>query len=159
MASTLTVDNIEGATTSTLVKVPGHVINSATHSDGTQISVSSTGVNTIMTMNYTPVSSTSKLHIHFVAPRYSSAGGTWGGSGQLYIYQDGVQVWTGEHDGTITNEAQSLTYTGHYVSGNLTAGQQYAFSIRYNNTVGYSQTTNFNRSPRKTTMTILEIED
>ena len=68
MGSTLTVDNIVGATTSSTTNIPGHVIQVVETRNSTQYTGSSTGTAVFMTeLAITPKLATSKLfcNIHF----------------------------------------------------------------------------------------------
>ena len=65
MASTLTVDNIQGATASTKVAIPGHVINTqSVNFTGTQDTTGASFVDiTNLALTLTPASSTSKFYV------------------------------------------------------------------------------------------------
>ena len=66
MASTLTVDNIVGATSSNTVSVPGHVIQVVQSTLATETSTTSTTFsNTGLSLSITPNSSTSKILVMF----------------------------------------------------------------------------------------------
>jgi len=66
MASTLTVDNIVGATSASTIHIPGHVIQVVQSTFATETaSTSSTFSNTGLSLSITPKSNTSKIMVMF----------------------------------------------------------------------------------------------
>jgi hypothetical protein len=66
MASTLTVDNIVGATSASTIHIPGHVIQVVQSTLATETaSTSSTFSNTGLSLSITPKSNTSKIMVMF----------------------------------------------------------------------------------------------
>ena len=62
MASTLTVDNIVGATNASSIHIPGHVIQVVEFRASTQLETTSASyLNTALTISITPLSNTSKI--------------------------------------------------------------------------------------------------
>ena len=139
-------------TTGTVLQVQ-HSIFSTT----TTIS-SAASPTSIMSVVITPKSSTSKMVIHACVPRYTPGNAsTWSGSGGLYLYEDGVKVQDGEHDGTVTAESQSHTLNLLFVSGSNPSGNPVTYNLRYKPTLGNAGH-QLNRAPRKSIMVVTEID-
>lgn len=65
MASTLTVDNIVGATAAGTIHIPGHVVQYQ-HTSTTTATTIAAGANTdLLTINFTPKSSTSLIRVEY----------------------------------------------------------------------------------------------
>ena len=166
MSSILKVDQIQLSNGNTPtagdlgLNQSGNVLQMKSNVVGTATTISSNATPIeVISVSITPKSSTSKLVIHTSVPRYTPGNvGSWSGSGGLFLYENNVSVQDGEHDGTITTEAQSHTLNMSWVSGNKTAGTQYTYSVRYKPTLGTANH-DINRSPRKTIVWVLEIED
>ena len=101
MASTLTVDNIQGATTAGKIHIPGHVINTqSVNFTGVQVTQSSSFVDiTNLTLTLTPASSTSKFHVVCNIAASSSQNFAF-----FRVVRNGVQVLTPD---TVGNRASS----------------------------------------------------
>ena len=105
MGSTLTVDNIVGATSSDKIHIPGHVIQiqSTTKTD-TQSITGTTAVD-VLTVTITPKSATSKIYIKCDL-NFTSRNGTTNSTGERYAYaklfRDSTQIALGDAAGSRT---------------------------------------------------------
>ena len=131
MASTLTVDNIEGATASDKVMIPGHVVQVVTGTS-TTLSVTQTGqtiVDTGLAVNITPTSSTSKI---FVTSSFNGGGDVQGAGAVFYIYRDSTKIMGQGGDYTASGGS---SYGGHALSilDSPATTSQITYKIRFHN--------------------------
>jgi len=99
MGSTLTVDNIVGATTAANVKLPaGYVVQVVTGTTNTQRQITSTSfVTTSLTATITPKFSTSKILVMVNIGLYHASGGIQNAAGELAIYRGSSAISTKAH--------------------------------------------------------------
>jgi len=78
MASTLTVDNIVGATAAGTIHIPDHVIQYKHTSTTTATTIAASANTNLLTINFTPKSSTSLIRVeyHFSNLRKTTGAGT-----------------------------------------------------------------------------------
>ena len=102
MASTLTVDNIVGASSSSTIHIPGHIIGYVNHDYNSQFVVNSSSYVTAgLTVSYAAKFANSKLRIYYQIPceRYNGSANAEV-IGQTTLYIDGSQnssSYTGLH--------------------------------------------------------------
>ena len=161
MGSTLTVDNIRGATSSSNIHIPGHVVQVVHFTTSTAVSTSSTSaVVTNLSGSITPKYSTSHIYVilHqrvFANPSASSAGdwelqrSTDGGSTFSQIY---VRGRTGLTDNTGGNDVQASTMFKDTPA--ITTAVNYRTTIRNNAGSGIMYV---NLDGAQATMTLMEI--
>jgi len=122
MASTLTVDNIEGATSSSAVKIPGHVIQVVQKIDKDITTITNSGSHATfvtcgnLSQSFTPKSNTSKVYLS--ASVWVSAAGT---ADRLGFFKFGG----GNAADGVANAASNRTraLAGHYFAGGADATQ------------------------------------
>lgn len=114
MASTLTVDNIVGATSASNIHIPGHVIGFAHSSHNSQQTfTSSTFASTGLSVSYTAKSATSLICVEYHIPQeqYDSSANDEV-IGETALYLDGSSVGTTHQ--TI-NTMQNMLRSGNQV--------------------------------------------
>jgi len=93
MASTLTVDNIVGATSSSAVKIPGHVIQVVQGTYSTQTDSSNNGaVATGLSVNITPKYNNSKILVKYSLPLRNGVNSN--NYILVYLYRDSSSIGT-----------------------------------------------------------------
>ena len=131
MASTLTVDNIQGATASNTVHIPGHVIQVVTNTYSTlNVTVTGTAItDSGLFVNITPTSATSKI---FVTSSFNGGGDTAGQGAVFYIYRDSTKIMG--QGGDYTGSGGS-SFGGHALSilDSPATTSQIAYKIRFHN--------------------------
>ena len=137
MASTLTVDNIVGATTASTVHAPGHVIQVQSVASSAQLTLSSTNtwVATGIQLNITPKFSNSKIFVT-LAFSYRTSNGTNNSNFTLYR---GTTNLLHSTKGTGTLFSGSSYYQGHQTisfldSPNTTSSTSYQLRMMGNTT-------------------------
>lgn len=132
MASTLTVDNIVGATSSSNIHIPGHVIGYVNHDYNTQQVVSSTSyITTGLTVTYAAKYANSKLRISYQIPMEQyDAGINSEVIAQTTLYIDGSQYsssYTGLH--TMENLKRSGSTIGEEFTLNASDTNSHTYTI------------------------------
>lgn len=112
MASTLTVDNIQGATATDKVMIPGHVVQVVTSTAPTlNVTVTGTAItDSGLFVNITPTSATSKI---FVTSSFNGGSDAAGAGAVFYIYRDSTKIMG---QGGDYSSAGGSTYGGHALS-------------------------------------------
>lgn len=131
----------------------GSVIQVVTYPWTTGTTINADGEQVLISGDIT-VQANSKIVCLSNIAHYSGAGSAWFGAWQCAIYENGTLVCDGEHVGTITSEAQSHQIPTMYTSPAKAAGT-YTYSTRGHRVTGGSH--EFNRSPRMSTMILMEI--
>lgn len=162
MGSTLTVDNIVGATSSSAIKIPGHVVQVVHFTTSTAVTTSSTSIiATNLSGTITPKYSTSHIYVilHqrvFANPSAGGSAGDWGlerstdgGSTFSQIY---VRGRTGLTDNTGGCDVQASTMFKDTPA--ITTAVNYRTTIRNN---AGSGTMYVNLDSAQATMTLMEI--
>ena len=132
MASTLTVDSIVGAASSSTIHIPGHIIGYVNHDYNTQQVISSTSyVTTGLTVSYAAKFANSKLRISYQIPceQYNSGANTEV-IGQTTLYIDGSQNasnYTGLH--TMENNKRSGSTIGEEFTLNASDTSSHTYTI------------------------------
>ena len=141
MASTLTVDNIEGATASNTVHIPGHVIQVVTGTTTAQATTTGQGiVDTGLSVNITPTSNTSKV---YVTTSFNGGTDNAGAGGVFYIFRDSTQIMMQGSDYT---SAGGSSYGGHalIILDSPATTSQITYKLRFENQSAGSYTARFN---------------
>ena len=142
MASTLTVDNIVGASSSSTIHIPGHIIGYVNHDYNTQQVISSTSyITTGLTVSYAAKSANSKLRISYQIPceQYDSNSNAEV-IGQTTLYIDGSvnsTSYTGLH--TMENMKRSGSTIGEEFTLNASDTNSHTYTI-YAKTTGQQLT-------------------
>lgn len=155
MASTLTVDNIVGATSASKVMIPGHVVQVVQSQIATTASTASTSnVASGLQASITPNSASNKILIML------NGGNIWNNSNGanmlMYFYRNGVVVETGPH-AIIQNasgiNSQKSSWSASYLdSPSTTSSITYEPYYRVNTGTGY-----FNEQTVRVMLTLMEI--
>lgn len=141
MASTLTVDNIQGATASDKVMIPGHVVQVVTNTIGTQATKTGQGItDTGLFVNITPKSSSSKI---YVMTSFNGGTDNAGAGGVFYIYRDSTKLMT---QGSAYTSAGGASYGGHalMVLDSPATTSQITYKLRFENQSAGSYIARFN---------------
>ena len=154
MASTLTVDNIVGATTASTVHAPGHVIQVQSVASSAQLTLSSTNtwVATGIQLNITPKFSNSKILVT-LAFSYRTANGT--NNSNFTLYRGSTNLLSSTK-GTGTVFSGSSYYQGHMTISFLdspSTTSSTSYQLRY---MG-NTTTSINTDSGTGTITLQEI--
>tara|TARA_B110000858_G_C17355142_1_gene272764 strand:+ start:10 stop:489 length:480 start_codon:yes stop_codon:yes gene_type:complete len=142
MASTLTVDNIVGASSSSTIHIPGHIIGYVNHDYNTQQVISSTSyITTGLTVSYAAKSANSKLRISYQIPCEQYDGNSNAEViGQTTLYIDGSvnsTSYTGLH--TMENMKRSGSTIGEEFTLNASDTNSHTYTI-YAKTTGQQLT-------------------
>ena len=128
MASTLTVDNIVGATSSDKIHIPGHVVQVQETIHGSEEVYNNFVYNDLFSVNITPTSASSKILI-FVNVNFGGVNNSYVSTrvlrGSTFINQP-TETGTGEetHFGTtITNEYTTFNCSGQFLDSPSTTSQ------------------------------------
>ena len=94
MGSTLTVDNIRGATSSSTIHIPGHVVQYVENTTQSQVTLTTASLTDIMNVTITPKFQNSKLlvqwNVFFYMP---GASATWNAL-RTQLFRDSTGVYT-----------------------------------------------------------------
>ncbi len=132
MASTLTVDNIVGASSSSTIHIPGHIIGYVNHDYNSQLVVNSSSYVTAgLTVSYAAKFANSKLRISYQIPceQYNGSANAEV-IGQTTLYIDGSQnssSYTGLH--TMENMKRSGSTIGEEFTLNASDTNSHTYTI------------------------------
>jgi hypothetical protein len=135
MASTLTVDNIVGASTAGTIHIPNHVVQYQHTKLTTATTISANGNADLLTINFTPKFSTSLIHIEY---SFSNLRKTTG-AGTLTWWNSRILI-AGANQGNLTSQlGYPETFADHrysYTFGGTVSGWSGARSVVLNGYVG-----------------------
>jgi len=157
MASTLTVDNIVGAAAAGTIHIPGHVVQYQRTSTTTATTIAA-GANTdLLTINFTPKSSTSLIRIEY---SFSNLRKTTG-AGTSTWWNSRIHL-AGSNQGSLTAQiGYPETFADHrysYSFGGTISGWSGAKTVVLNGYVGSTGSTWISSYQGNTTsLTIMEI--
>ena len=157
--STLSVDTIQGKTTSGTINIPNHIIQVVTHTYSTAFSWNSGGEHTTTSFTITPKISSNKIHLFGVCPHYAPGdSNVWSSTWSNMIFNGSTRVYQSEHDGIYTGNVP-VTSTVSFncpIATNATAGTPITITHKVSLTLG-TATHQLNRSPRTTEFVVMEI--
>ena len=159
MASELTVQTLRGPTSGAnadtvlipsgqTLHAPGHVIGIA-HAVSTTITTNSTGETLILSIQYVPKVTGSRLLVTGMSPRYTNNGstGVWNSSSYLHLKQGSIPKASFEHVGTSSHSGEACENVPfEYYSDAVTAGTTYTFGLYHQPTAGGTSNWYFGRS-------------
>ena len=159
MASELTVQTLRGPTSGAnadtvlipsgqTLHAPGHVIGMA-HAVSAVITTNSTGETLIVSVQYVPRVTGSRLLVTGMSPRYQNNGstGAWHSSAYLHLKQGSIPKASFEHVGTLTHSGEACENVPfEYYSDTVTAGTTYTFGLYHQPTNGGTSNWYFGRS-------------
>jgi hypothetical protein len=117
----------------------GSVVQVVAVQSTTQVSISTSGAQSIGLSTSMTVSANSKVFMSSVVPFFNDgSGGSWSNAGTSSLWVDGVQVAFTEHTGTVTGEAAAWTNPCQFLTASLTAGA-HTFEVKHGRTIGSTQ--------------------
>ena len=146
--SNLYVNSITEKTSGNGVHIPGHVIGVA-HAVSPVITTNSTGETLIVSVQYVPKITGSRLLITGMSPRYTNNGstGAWHSSAYLHLKQGSIPKASFEHVGTSSHSGEACENVPfEYYSDAVTASTTYTFGLYHQPTNGGTSNWYFGRT-------------